>query len=301
MNNLPFSKPGRFWRGNLHTHTTLSDGTLTPEEACNLYKAAGYDFVAVTDHFLERYDYPLVDTRSYRTQDFTTLIGAELHTGRTELGHLWHILAVGLPFHFAPNRPGETGPEIAARALEAGAYVAVAHPAWYGLTERDVTSLGPVHAIEVYNGTAADHNDKPDSLYMLDLMLMRGRHYTACATDDLHFKLDRHDAIRGWVYVMCEALEPDALLYAMKAGDYYSSTGPQIYDIRLAAGPTLAVSCSPADRIMVTGYGHLSERAYGNGITAAEFDLSVLRDSPFIRVTVRDANSGRAWSNPIWL
>lgn len=27
----PFSAPGRFWRGNLHTHSTLSDGALSPE------------------------------------------------------------------------------------------------------------------------------------------------------------------------------------------------------------------------------------------------------------------------------
>ena len=27
----PFSTPGRFWRGNLHTHSNRSDGALTPE------------------------------------------------------------------------------------------------------------------------------------------------------------------------------------------------------------------------------------------------------------------------------
>jgi hypothetical protein len=300
MNDLPFSRPGRFWRGNLHTHTTLSDGSLTPEQACDLYEAAGYDFLAITDHFLERYGYPITDTRPFRTDGFTTLLGAELHTGKTELGHLWHILAVGLPLDFGANLPAETGPQIAARALQAGAYVAVAHPAWYGLTEGDVTSLGPVHAIEVYNATSADHNDKPDSLYMLDLMLMRGRRYTALATDDLHFKPDRHDALRGWVQVKSETLEPDALLAALKSGYYYSSTGPQIYDISLGA-EMITVRCSPAERILVTGYAYTSERAYGNGITSAELSLSVFRDSPFIRVTVRDANGGRAWSNPIWL
>ena len=28
MHALPFDKPGRFWKGNLHTHSTLSDGAL---------------------------------------------------------------------------------------------------------------------------------------------------------------------------------------------------------------------------------------------------------------------------------
>src|SRR5438128_974718 len=112
MNILPFSSPGRFWRGNLHTHSTRSDGHLPPEQVCAFYREAGYDFLALTDHFLERYGYPLTDTRSYRTAEFTTLLGAELHTGQTELGQLWHILAVGLPLDFAPNLPEETGPQI---------------------------------------------------------------------------------------------------------------------------------------------------------------------------------------------
>src|SRR5436190_23781467 len=93
MNQLPFGKPGRFYRGNLHTHTTLSDGLLSPADVCAFYRTGGYDFLAVTDHFLARYGFPITDTREFRCEGFTTLLGAELHTGRTELGHLWHILA----------------------------------------------------------------------------------------------------------------------------------------------------------------------------------------------------------------
>src|SRR5580700_3484079 len=220
MSIAPFSLPGTFHRGNLHTHSQLSDGALPLERVCSVYRDAGYDFLAVTDHFMEQYGYKIADTTSLRTDAFTTIIGAELHTGRTELGHLWHILAVGLPLDFAPNKPDETGPEIAARALKAGAFVAAPHPAWYGLTEADVGSLGNIHAIEVYNATSCDYNDRPDSVYMLDLMLMRGRRYTACATDDAHFKDERHDALRGWVQVKSEHNEPEAIVDALKAGHY---------------------------------------------------------------------------------
>ncbi len=301
MHSLPFDKPGRFWRGNLHTHSTLSDGMLSPEQVCTLYREAGYDFLALTDHFLERYGYPLADTQPYRRTGFTTIIGAELHTGRTDTDQLWHILAVGLPLDFAPYRPGETGPEVAARALEAGAYVAAAHPQWYGLTEQDVRSLGPIHAVEVYNATSVDHNDKPDSLYMLDLLLMRGLRYNACATDDTHSNPARHDALRGWVCVKSEALEPQPLLGALKAGQYYSSTGPQIHDVQLTAGDAVRVRCSPAARVFATGYGSASSSVFGNGITEAELPLKPFRDRGWFRITVRDELGGRAWSNPIWL
>jgi histidinol phosphatase-like PHP family hydrolase len=79
MNNLPFRKPGRFYRGNLHTHSNRSDGELPPEEVIAAYRAQGYDFLALTDHFLPQYHFPITDTRAFRDARFTTLPGAELH------------------------------------------------------------------------------------------------------------------------------------------------------------------------------------------------------------------------------
>ncbi len=299
MNLGPFASPGQFWRGNLHTHSTRSDGRLSPEEVCAFYRNAGYDFLALTDHFMERYGYPITDTRSFRTPEFTTIPGAELHTGYAEFGQLWHILAVGLPHDFAPNLPDETGPAIAARALRAGAFVAAAHPAWYGITEEDIRSLGEIHAIEVINGTSIDHNDKPDSWYVYDLVSRRGGRYSACATDDAHFIPDRHDTLCGWVHVKSESLDPEALVEALKAGNYYSSTGPQIHDIQLAAGDKLLVHCSPADRIWITSHGAASIAVSGPGRMEAEFCLDRFSSRSF-RVTVRDASGGRAWSNYFW-
>ena len=103
MQDPAFSAPGRFWRGNLHTHSTRSDGVLDPEEVCRRYKAEGYDFIALTDHFVSAFAYPIVDTRPFRDERFTTILGAELHSGAMENGELWHILAVGLPDDFAPT------------------------------------------------------------------------------------------------------------------------------------------------------------------------------------------------------
>ncbi|GAB4569948.1 MAG: CehA/McbA family metallohydrolase [Anaerolineae bacterium] len=299
MHSLPFQRPGRFWRGNIHTHSTVSDGSLSPQAVCQFYRDNGYDFLAITDHFMAEYSYGIADTRPFRTADFTTLIGAELHTGRTDTGQLWHILAVGLPLDFAPYPDGETGPQAAARAMEAGAYVAVAHPNWYSLSEADALSLGPVHAIEVYNAIAEDHNDRADSWYMLDRLLERGYRYTACATDDAHFRPQRRDALMGWVQVRAESLDPDTLLEALKAGHYYSSTGPQIHDIEVYPGEKVIVHCSPAQRIMVIGHGYESAFAYGPTLTSAELSLERFT-SPYCRVIVRDARGGRAWSNPIW-
>ena len=37
-------------KGGLHTHTTCSDGELTPQEVARAYEERGFDFIAFTDH-----------------------------------------------------------------------------------------------------------------------------------------------------------------------------------------------------------------------------------------------------------
>jgi hypothetical protein len=269
------------------------------EEVCRLYQESGYDFVSVTDHFLPHYDFPIADSRGCRNDGFTTLIGAELHTGEIEMGGIWHLLSVGLPLDFARPRHDETAAEMAARAMATGAYVAAAHPAWYSLTERDLESLGPIHAIEVYNGVAIDHNDRADSWHITDVMLGRGHRYLAYAADDFHGVNGRHDFQRGWIWVKATENTPGALLDALKAGHYYSSTGPRIFDVQVNAGKEIWVRCSPADEIFVTGKSSSSAAVYGNGMIEAAFDIRKFT-SPYGRITVRDAQGGRAWTNPFW-
>lgn len=298
---LPFALPGRFWKGNLHTHSTESDGALSPEAVCTFYKQEGYHFLSITDHFLEGYGYPITDGRPYETEDFITIAGAELHTPATYFGDLWHILANGLPYDFAPPAEGETGPELARRALEAGAFVSVAHPAWYSLTEADVEALGhDLHAIETYNGTSHDHNDRPHSWHIYDTMLSKGYRYNALATDDAHFHQGRHDAGLGWAYVKSEALDAESILVALKAGHYYSSTGPQIHAVEFDGRERVTIRCSPVERIFVTGHGPRSAKATGRGMREATLTLERLQDSHYARIVVRDALGRRAWTNPIY-
>src|SRR5262249_52399561 len=101
-----FPAPGHFYKGNLHTHSTRSDGKLSPEEVVAAYRERGYDFLALTDHFLLQYGYPITDTRPFRALDFTTLLGAELHGPRIASGLDWHLVAAGLPLDFAPPESG---------------------------------------------------------------------------------------------------------------------------------------------------------------------------------------------------
>ena len=294
-----FDLPGRFWRGNLHTHSDRSDGALPPDEVVRLYQEAGYDFIALTDHFRAKYGFPLTDTRSLRSRGFTTLLGAELHAPRTELSSEWHIIAVGLPLGFVPPDSAETGPELARRARAAGAFIGMAHPSASLLTLNDAESLDAAHAVEVYNALSA-WEDRGDSWHLTDLLLARGHRLGAYAADDAHFQPQDPPGCAAWVQVRAESLEPDALLAALKAGHYYSSTGPEIHHIGVTGGE-LTIRHSAASRVLVTGGAPGKEVRAGDALTECTFPLSTFAGSAYVRVTIVDAGGGRAWSNPIWL
>lgn len=293
----PFAGPGRFYKGNLHTHSTASDGVRSPEEVCALYREGGYDFLALTDHFMKRFGFPLTDTRAFRTSRFTTIPSAELHAPAIMQGEPWHLVAVGLPADFAPPTPEELGPALAARAVAAGAFVAMAHPAWYGMTLADAETVPSAHAVEIYNHASEVDVARGDGAWMLDALLARGRHILTIAVDDSHGHFT--DWFGGWVMVKAGSLEPEALVAALKAGRYYSTQGPEILGIEFD-GTDIAVECSPAVSIAVLGRAPASKTAFGEGLRGARLPVAGLRPGGYARVVVTDAAGRRAWSNPLW-
>jgi hypothetical protein len=302
---LAFSAPGRFWRGNLHTHSTCSDGVLAPEEVCRRYRDEGYDFLALTDHFIGNYGYPIVDTQPFRTTSFTTILGAELHSGAMANGELWHILAVGLPADFAPSdspdflpkQGQETAAQITERAVAAGAFVAIAHPQWSGLTLADARQITAAHAVEAYNHGCAVGCDRPDGFAIADLLLTEGRKLSLIATDDAHFHEPDH--FGGWVMVKSDTNTPEALLAALKAGAFYSSQGPELRDVRIE-GYHVVIESSAVVSAIAIGHGTGAKAVHGHSMTRADVPLARLNNSPWVRVAVVDAAGKRAWSNPIW-
>ncbi|HEU0223254.1 MAG TPA: CehA/McbA family metallohydrolase [Paracoccaceae bacterium] len=305
MQPAAFTAPGRIWRGNLHTHSSRSDGLLTPEEVCARYRAEGYDFLCLSDHFVGLYGYPVTDTRPFRDDRFTTLLGAELHSGAMANGELWHLLAVGLPQDFEPPHAPDFVPvegresagALACRARQSGAFVAIVHPQWSGLTMEDARTIEAAHAVEIYNHGCAVDCDRPDGFHILDLLLSEGRRLDLIATDDAHFSTPDH--FGGWVMVKAEENLPENLLEALKAGRFYSSQGPQLRGIEID-GRAIEVACSPSRTVIVQGRGSAAVAQHGHSMTRARLSLDRLAASPWCRVTIVDAAGRRAWSNPIW-
>jgi hypothetical protein len=103
---------------------------------------------------------------------------------------------------------------------------------------------------EVYNGHPQVNNegdaDHPSTERLWDLALTHrltdlglGILY-GIATDDSHHyhekAADRSNSGRGWVMVRSSHLTPEFLIRAMEAGDFYSSSGVTLADVRRSTG-----------------------------------------------------------------
>ena len=132
-----------------------------------------------------------------------------------------------------------------------------------------------------------------------DAMLSAGQRINGIAVDDSHFREGAFDGFGGWVMVKAEENTPDALLAALKAGHFYATQGPSIFDIR-REGETLEIECSPATQVYAVGPVAMSEHVTGNSMTRARLSLGKFAGA-WCRLVVRDAMGRQAWTNPLWL
>src|SRR5512136_1587792 len=123
----------RWWKGNLHVHSTRSDGGKTPGELAALYAGAGYDFIVLTDHWVAG-----VPDDLPRPSPLTVLDGVELDSdGGT--GAIFHVVCIGCRSGFSREMGFEAG---MAEARRQGAVLVLAHPLWTGNSADDALRYG---------------------------------------------------------------------------------------------------------------------------------------------------------------
>jgi hypothetical protein len=297
----PAFEPGGDWfRGNLHTHSDRSDGVAPPDRVVAEYRAAGYDFLVLTDHFEARWGWRVTDTAAARDDRFTTLLGAELSSADWDDEGVFWVNAIGLPGDFSPPAAGEPHAAAIRRAAETGAFNVLLHPGLTNFLDFDRLPAEHLHAVETYNQNAAvSWPDQAEARYAVDALLARGHRLHVAAGDDAHWH-HPWDRFGAWVEVRAERLHPGDLLGALKAGAYYSTQGPRIADVHVE-GERVHVECSTARSVALTGiHGWRSDVAIGDPtLREATLDLEKLR-SPYWRLTVTDPDGRRAWTNPVW-
>lgn len=285
-----FQKGKPFYRGNLHCHTTRSDGVKTPEEAIDIYRNLGYDFLAITDH--RRVTVP----ECRMAGRMLLLPGIELDY--SYVGEVVHIVGFGMAENILPKLAYEAGPQNGVDAIRAcGGRAILAHPHWSLNTLATLTAIRDISAAEIYNSMSYL---RPDSSNILDVASAHGKRYPLVASDDTH----AYEGEQGMSYTMVQAetLTCEAIKAAMDQGLFYASQGPRIEQLSLAEGQ-LTVLCSPASRV----YFHSNlvwspgRAVIGNGLTKASYPLQRELGERFVRCQVIDAQGKSAWSSPIAL
>jgi len=287
----PFEMPGRWFKGNLHTHTTRSDGVLGVEDRIAAYREAGYDFIALTDHFVVSND------AGRSTSDFLVLDGVECHTVGPDPGEIWHLVGLDVPPDLAVDRSMAVD-EIKRTLLDAGALTVLAHPYWSGNTvQRALDLLMEMWAIEVFNATTLSVG-KGTARVHWDDALDWGARLHGLAVDDSHGV--EHDVFMGWVMVRAQALTREAVVDALRRGAFYSTTGPRIEEVTIDDG-RVRVRCSPA-----TSITFIAQRYHGRRVVADaghrlhDAQYTFTGQETYVRIEVWDAAGGTAWTNPIY-
>lgn len=291
----PFDQPGYWYKGNLHVHTTRSDGERTPEEVADWYRAGGYHFLALTDHGVAWEGRPVAP-------DFITLSGIELD-GTDPTAGLYHLVGLGL--HQPPDPP--QGLRYSAQGdinllRAAGAIVSLAHPYWSGQMSKDLIGLEGCFALEVYNGGCEVDDARGFSNVHWDDLLAAGQRLWGLAVDDAHWRHGSKDAGLGWVWVRAPELTQAAILSALAGGRFYASSGPEIHDLQLDAEQRIVtVRCSPVTVVDFVGNGFRSRRVSAPpGQTLSEASYTLREGQTYVRVACRDEQGRWAWTNPIF-
>jgi len=292
-----FSSQGHWFKGMLHTHTTESDGWLSPERVLKAYKNMGFDFVCLTDHWK-------VTPKPEKAPEGVLYIpGVELDGGATEAGN-FHLVGIDVrdSAAFKPIKPNK---EYSARELlellrAENGLVALAHPSWNGVTCADAADIADdLFAMEVWNSGCDVEIGRGLADVQWDDLLSRNHKIKGIAVDDAH----RYyiDSGRGWVMVKAETLSRQAIRAALEKGEYYSSTGPIIHDV-LLDDSAITIKCSPVRKIDLVssptkGQSTLAPR--GSNLTEHTFLLSN-GIGRYARLRIMDSAGCLAWTNPVF-
>lgn len=287
MKNL-FPECGKWFRGNLHMHTTCSDGKLSQKQALQIYREAGYDFVAMTDHWVQNRN--ITSANGMLVMD-----GIELDNG----GHnpIYHILGVGMEREISLDRSAKLEPQQMINAVrEAGGLAILAHPMWSVTDPQDVMNLAGLCGTEIYNTVSGLpwNGDRADSSAYIDIWALKGKMMRCLAGDDSHFY--NGEQTRSYIMVKANECTLPALKKALLAGDFYASQGPRFHAIRVGGG-RVEVECSGAKTVVFnsnTVWCDDRVQPAVRGITA----YTVKPTDTYVRVVLLDAEGRKAWSSP---
>ena len=319
---LDANKP--FFKANLHCHSTNSDGVNSVEEIKKAYKQHGYSIVAFTDHE------HLIDNSHLNDEDFLAITACEiaikqfpeqstLKNREMRVCHLnlyaLHPHNVVTPCysptcdHFIPSEEvrrkiryeseyervySAAGiNEIVRIANEKGFIVSYNHPSWSLENATQYLGYEGIFAVEIYNTGCRRFGGFVDDEHVFDDFLRSNKRiFCICADDNHSFA----DSFGGWVCINAEKLEYKAVMNALQKGDFYASTGPQIFSLT-QDGLDINIKTSPCRSIGVVTRGRrVASILAKNGEQVSNAHFTLKPEDGYFRVRVTDEYGRTAYT-----
>ncbi len=318
------------YKANLHTHSTFSDGRLTPEELKTTYMAKGYSVLAYTDHDVFICHDELCDEHFLALNGYELEVGEHGHKrpfGSVKTCHMCFIAKdQGIRTQVCTNKDKhiiernaylreqltfdrddyeriyshEGVNDMFRLGRENGFFVSYNHPTWSMESYPEYSGYAGMNAMEVVNGACCAMGYDEINTRVYDDLLHQGKRIFCTATDDVH-RIER-DAFRGWVVFRAAELTYPCIIDALEKGNFYASTGPDILDLWVEDGK-VHVKTSPVHAIrMITGARHCGSAGNGDwdtDVDEAEFELKP--GDGYFRIDIADDRGRRAFSNAYWM
>ena len=294
---------GKFYKANMHTHTNISDGALTPEQVKEKYKEKGYSIVAFTDHeimlphndlrdesFLPitAYEIQLMDrsvpgfcNKRYHMNVYSPDADRYLSKTYCKRDAWWGNIVKYFTEEMAEagvterSHTKDYAQKIIDMANEEGMLVSYNHPVWSSQNYTDYSGLKGIWGVEWYNNECVQLGYYDTTAPITDL-LSEGERVFPLATDDSH---KTRSIGGGWIMVKARKLDYDTVFAALKRGDFYSSTGPEIKSLYLE-GDKVVIKTSAVKQIdLITDMREtvtLDTFATGKLLTGGELSLARL-------------------------
>lgn len=326
MDKKGFTGCGNWYKGNLHSHSVHSDGALTPKQMAKFFRKRGYSFLCISDHDfytdyrleLNKNDFiilPGYEASAVLYEDYTFKRRLKVHhmnaiLGTSKMQEEASIMRPDHKTHMSTRRSfGDWDGASIARGMAKeligmGFIVMYNHPVWSRVTEDEFTKTEGIFGLEIFNYNTENESGTGHDTRTWDSMLRDGKKIWGVATDDNHNEGKFDDAFGGFIMVQAPFLSHDNIIENMLAGNYYSSSGPEIFDWGVC-DDMVYVKCSKVAKVnFIAGNGVSDGASVLSGsvkekIESAEYKLNGYET--YVRVECIDRYGRTAWTNPIFL
>lgn len=297
-------------KGNLHTHTNVSDGDSSPDEVCKIYADAGYDFLSITDHNV------FVDPATVDSHGLLLIPGEELSVVPDEdRGIPLHVNGFGLRRTIAAEQ-GYTRVEALQNCIDTivaeGGIAQLNHPNFYYAFDHGIMEqTKDAFLLETYSAHPLVFNDGDDTHvsveYMWDYLLSRGKLIYGTAVDDGHTYTyedpKRANPLKAWIWVDVEELTVKELLAALWRGDFYGSSGVELADIVQGWSSTyrVVIAQSPGLAYKTEFISNGGEVLHISSDIDASFGLPDDGKHTYVRARITASDGSRAWTQPLFV